>query len=69
MICQFNFDQGGITASTKDIKSYFKMTDRDIGPFGDISFLGTTNGGIISLSVINKFFLYIFQQLFVLKYY
>ena len=54
LLCQFNFDQGGIAASTKDIKSYFKMTDRELGSFGGISFLGTTIGGIISLSVINK---------------
>ena len=54
MLCQFNLDQGSISVSTKEFKSYFKMTDRELGSFGGISFLGTTIGGIISLSVINK---------------
>ena len=30
------------------------MTDRELGSFGGISFFGTTIGGIISLSLINK---------------
>ena len=54
MLCQFNLDQGSISVSTKEFKSYFKMTDRELGSFGGISFLGTTIGGIISLSIINK---------------
>jgi MFS family permease len=54
LFCLLNLDQGGISASTKEIKSYFKMTDRELGSFGGISFLGTTLGGIFSLSVINK---------------
>ena len=54
LLCLFNFDQGAISASTKEIKSFFKMTDRELGSFGGISFFGTTIGGIISLSLINK---------------
>ena len=54
LLCLFNFDQGAISASTKEIKNSFKMTDRELGSFGGISFLGTTLGGIFSLSVINK---------------
>ena len=54
LFCLFNLDQGGISASTKEIKSYFNMTDRELGSFGGISFLGTTLGGIFSLSIINK---------------
>ena len=54
LFCLLNLDQGGISASTKEIKSYFKMTDRELGSFGGISFLGTTLGGIFSLSIINK---------------
>jgi len=55
LLCLFNLDQGAISASTKDIKIFFKMTDRELGSFGGISFLGTTLGGICSLSIINKF--------------
>ena len=54
MLCQFNLDQGSISVSIKEFKSFFKMTDRELGSFGGISFLGTTIGGIISLSIINK---------------
>ena len=54
LFCLFNFDQGAIAASTKEIKNNFKMTDKELGSFGGISFLGTTLGGIVSLSVINK---------------
>ena len=53
-LCQLNLDQGAISVSTKEIKSYFKMSDRELGSFGGISFLGTTIGGITSLSIINK---------------
>ncbi len=54
LLCLLNFDQGALSASTKEIKYSFKMTDRELGSFGGISFLGTTLGGIFSLSVINK---------------
>jgi len=54
LFCLFNLDQGGISASTKDIKNHFKMNDSELGSFGGISFLGTTLGGIFSLSIINK---------------
>ena len=54
LLCLLNLDQGGISASTKEIKSDFKMSDRELGSFGGISFLGTTLGGIFSLSIINK---------------
>ena len=54
ILCLFNFDQGALSASTKEIKNSFKMTDRELGSFGGISFLGTTLGGIFSLSLINK---------------
>ena len=54
ILCLFNFDQGALSASTKEIKTSFKMTDRELGSFGGISFLGTTLGGIFSLSLINK---------------
>ena len=54
LFCLLNFDQGALSASTKEIKYSFKMTDRELGSFGGISFLGTTLGGIFSLSVINK---------------
>ena len=49
-----NLDQGSISVSTKEIKTSFKMSDRELGSFGGISFLGTTIGGIISLLIINK---------------
>ena len=55
LCCLANFDQGAISASTTEIKNYFKMTDRELGSFGGIGFLGTTLGGIFSLSIINKF--------------
>ena len=54
LLCLFNYDQGAISASTKEIKIFFKMNDRELGSFGGISFLGTTLGGIFSLSIINK---------------
>ena len=54
LLCLLNFDQGAISASTKEIKNFFKMSDRELGSFGGISFLGTTLGGIFSLSIINK---------------
>ena len=54
LLCLLNFDQGALSASTKEIKYSFKMTDRELGSFGGISFFGTTLGGIFSLSVINK---------------
>ena len=54
LLCLLNFDQGAISNSTKEIKIFFKMTDRELGSFGGISFLGTTLGGIFSLSIINK---------------
>ena len=54
LLCLLNFDQGALSASTKEIKFSFKMTDRELGSFGGISFLGTTLGGIFSLSLINK---------------
>ena len=54
LLCLLNFDQGALSASTKEIKYSFKMTDRELGSFGGISFLGTTLGGIFSLSLINK---------------
>ena len=54
LLCLFNLDQGGISSSTKEIKSNFRMTDRELGSFGGISFLGATLGGIFSLSIINK---------------
>ena len=54
LFCLFNLDQGGISASTKEIKNHFKMNDSELGSFGGISFLGTTLGGIFSLSIINK---------------
>ena len=54
LLCLFNYDQGAISASTKEIKLFFKMNDRELGSFGGISFLGTTLGGIFSLSIINK---------------
>ena len=38
-LCLFNLDQGGISSSTKEIKSNFRMTDRELGSFGGISFL------------------------------
>ena len=54
LLCLFNYDQGALSASTKEIKTYFKMSDRELGSFGGISFLGTTLGGVFSLSIINK---------------
>ena len=54
LLCLLNFDQGAISASSKEIKIFFKMTDRELGSFGGISFLGTTLGGIFSLSIINQ---------------
>ena len=54
LLCLLNFDQGALSASTKEIKYSFKMTDRELGSFGGISFLGTTLGGVFSLSLINK---------------
>ena len=54
LFCLLNFDQGALSASTKEIKTSFKMTDRELGSFGGISFFGTTLGGIFSLSFINK---------------
>ena len=54
LFCLFDLDQGGISASTKEIKYYFRMNDRELGSFGGISFLGTALGGIFSLSIINK---------------
>ena len=54
LLCLFNYDQGAISASTNEIKIFFKMNDRELGSFGGISFLGTTLGGIFSLSIINK---------------
>ena len=55
LLCLGNLDQGAISASTTEIKKYFKMSDRELGSFGGIAFLGTTLGGIFSLSIINKF--------------
>ena len=55
LLCLGNLDQGAISASTTEIKNYFNMSDRELGSFGGISFLGTTLGGIFSLSIINKF--------------
>ena len=54
LLCLFNYDQGALSASTKEIKTYFKMSDRELGSFGGISFLGTTLGGVFSLSIINR---------------
>ena len=54
LLCLLNFDQGALSASTKEIKYSFKMTDTELGSFGGISFFGTTLGGIFSLSTINK---------------
>ena len=54
LLCLLNFDQGAISASSKEIKIFFKMTDRELGSFGGISFFGTTLGGIFSLSIINQ---------------
>ena len=54
LLCLFNLDQGAISASTKEIKNHFKMNDSELGSFGGITFLGTTLGGIFSLSIINK---------------
>ena len=54
LLCLLNFDQGAISNSAKEIKIFFKMSDRELGSFGGISFLGTTLGGIFSLSIINK---------------
>ena len=56
LFCLFDLDQGGISASTKEIKYFFKMNDRELGSFGGISFLGTALGGIFSLSIINILF-------------
>ena len=55
LLCLGNLDQGAISASTTEIKNYFNMSDRELGSFGGISFLGTTLGGIFSLSIINNF--------------
>ena len=55
LLCLGNLDQGAISASTTEIKKYFNMSDTELGSFGGISFLGTTLGGIFSLSIINKF--------------
>jgi len=54
LFCLLDLDQGGISASTKEIKNNFKMNDSELGSFGGISFLGTALGGIFSLSIINK---------------
>ena len=66
ILCLFNFDQGALSASTKEIKTSFKMTDRELGSFGGISFLGTTLGGIFSLSliIINNIFIYTYDYYF-----
>lgn len=51
----FDIDQGILSSSTSTLIVDFKMTERELGGFGSMIFLGTGLGCLFSFTLINKF--------------
>ena len=50
-----NMDQGTLSGSTNNIKTFYNMEDKELGLFGSMVFLGITIGCVTSTIIINKF--------------
>ena len=51
----FDIDQGILSSSTSSLTTDFEMTERELGGFGSMIFLGTGLGCVFSFTLINKF--------------
>lgn len=50
-----NMDQGIVSGTTTELMEAMRLTEKELGMFGSILFIGTTLGCVLSFTLINKF--------------